>query len=162
MTPPRLVLRTARHNDSRRIWEWRNEPGMRQACFNTTPVPLDVHNAWFERAMVDPERRLFVAELPDGTPVGYVRFDEVGATAEISVCVDPSVRGGGYGSALIRAGVAALLAERPDLEPVALVKTDNPASARAFASAGFVPLREVEIQGVRATDMRPPRREGGS
>lgn len=158
MAFPFVILRRARLTDSHRLWEWRNEPGMRRACFNPDPIPLDIHEAWLARTLGDPARWLFVAELADGTPLGYVRFDEVGPTAEISVCVDPTLRGGGYGPSLIRAGVEALLMERPDLQPVAFVKVDNPASARAFASAGFVPAREVEIQGHKATDMRPLRR----
>jgi len=86
--------------------------------------------------------------------VGYLRFDETASTAEISVCVDPRFRGRGCGPAVIRAGVQALLSERPDLVPVALVRTDNVASARAFASAGFVPVRELSIRGVSAVEMR--------
>ncbi len=134
---------------------------MRAACFNTDPIPLAVHEAWLGPALADPARRLLVGERADGTPVGYLRFDEVGVTAEISVCIDPGCRGLGYGAALIRAGVEDLASRRPHLEPVALVKQDNPASARAFTAAGFVVVREVEIHGVKAVDMRPPGREAG-
>jgi L-amino acid N-acyltransferase YncA len=152
-----VALRPARAADSRRLWEWRNEPGMRRACFNMDLIPFDVHDAWLKRALVDPARRLYVAETEAGVPVGYVRFDEIGSTAEISVCVAAERRGGGYGTALIRAGVAELAKERPDLEPVALVKLDNPMSARAFSAAGFVTVGEVEVKGIRAFDMRPSR-----
>lgn len=152
--PPSVSIRRATADDARRLYDWRNEDGMRRASFHGERIDFESHYAWLLRTLVNPERWLFIAELPDHTPVGYIRFDEVGTTAEISVTVDVAHRGRGLGPVVTRSAVSALHLVRPDLVPVALVKAENTASLKSFQDAGFSVVGDRPIDGARAVELR--------
>jgi RimJ/RimL family protein N-acetyltransferase len=83
-----------------------------------------------------------------GEPVGTVRFDREGASAEISVTVAPGHRGGGVGSKVIREVAELELAARPGLtDVVAEVQDGNERSLRAFERAGYVPAADGRREG---------------
>lgn len=131
---PSVQLRPATSEDAHLLWEWRNDPEVRAASFSTYPVEWEEHQAWLVQKIEDPSCAIFIGEV-DGEPVGVIRFDIVGAEAEVSVSV--SQRGRGYGSQIIEAGAN----EMKGLTLVANVRPTNVASQRAFVKAGFVPVR---------------------
>lgn len=142
MLHSRVRLRQAELGDALPLWEWRNEEGMRQASFQSAPVPLADHEAWLARVVTDPSIRLLVASDESGHDIGYIRFNilDQARQAEVSVCLDRRQRRRGLGAALIAAGCESLWAERPELEVVALVKEQNAASRAAFEAAGFLAI----------------------
>lgn len=119
------------------------------ASLDTSPIPLEDHERWWQRKLVDPSAVVYIASLPDGSPAGYVRFALAGDEAEISVALAAPARGRGYGKAAIRLGCDALLGAGLARRVVALVKPGNEASLRAFRSAGF---REQGRAAVADTD----------
>jgi len=151
-----VILRRATVTDARLLHDWRNEDGMRRASFSSNPISFDSHYAWLTQTLAHEGRWLFIAELSDQTPIGYVRFDEVDGTAEISVTVDVNHRGRGLGPALIRAAVHSLAATRADLTPVAIVKSGNVASLKTFQHSGFVEVATRSIDGINAVELRHP------
>jgi len=146
---PDIALRPAGEDDVRAFWEWRNDPSARAASFSPEPVPFDRHTHWYAERLADPHTLLYVVLSPEAHPVGYVRFALAGAEAEISVALDASTRGRGYGAAAIERSCAAVLGARLADRIVARVKSGNEASRRAFARAGFVErarsLEELEL-----------------
>lgn len=134
-----IALRLATQDDCRRLWEWRNERETREASSNTQLIPFEDHLRWFSRKIQAEDTRMLIIVDPDGRDVGYVRFDTYGNEAEISVSVDQSQRGKGYGVAAIRLASDRLLSEGRAGRIVARVKTDNPASIAAFGRAGYRP-----------------------
>lgn len=124
-------MRPARLEDARQLFEWRSDPATRAASRSGAEVTWDAHLAWLESTLLDPCRRLFVAEDARG-PVGTVRADFVDGVWELSWTVSPAHRGRGAGAAIV-AKVAAEIAE-----PIcADVKAENKASKRIAESAGM-------------------------
>jgi RimJ/RimL family protein N-acetyltransferase len=133
-----IALRAADEDDVRAFWAWRNDESARAASFSPEPVPFDQHERWYRERLADPHTLLYVVVGPDAQPVGYVRFALAGGEAEISIALDASTRGRGYGTAAIDRGCEALLRGGLADRIVARVKLGNEISRRAFLRAGFV------------------------
>jgi methionyl-tRNA formyltransferase len=130
-------LRAAEPSDERLLWEWANDPAVRDAAFSGADIPYEDHARWFSAKLADPRSRIYIAIDPDDAPIGQVRVDtRDDRTAEIDFSVASPARGRGVGAALLRALPSMVEgAERVTL--VGRVKRGNQASAAAFASAGF-------------------------
>jgi UDP-2,4-diacetamido-2,4,6-trideoxy-beta-L-altropyranose hydrolase len=133
---PPLRLRRVEEDDCRLIWEWANDPVTRAVSFSSAPIPWEAHVDWFYRKLEDRSCVFLVVELPDGTPVGQVRYDREEHEWIISVSVAPEFRGRGYGTAIIALSLDAFWRQYRALH--AYIKPDNLASIRAFEKAGFV------------------------
>jgi spore coat polysaccharide biosynthesis predicted glycosyltransferase SpsG/GNAT superfamily N-acetyltransferase len=130
-----LTARPATLEDSRQLWEWRNDPATRAGSRSSAEVPWDDHLRWLTASLTRADRMLLVVEEPAGTPgaagvvdpagtpgaaglvdpagsvhpVGTVRWDLTGEREwEVSVTVAPDRRGRSLARALLRAGEAAL------------------------------------------------------
>ncbi len=156
MEPHHIRLRPAVWSDARTTWEWSNSPTVRAASFHTEPILLEQHLDWFEERLADPACCLFVAELGEGVPCGQARIEIKGREAVISVSVDRTVQGRGYGRVLIRKacrnasrllGVGAVHA---------YVREDNASSLSAFSAAGFEVRGLTQINGHAATRLVLP------
>ena len=139
-----LSLRDAAPSDEAILLEWANDPAVRQASFDSSPIAAETHARWYGAKLQSPDTAFFIAEQ-DGRPVGYARVDRWGPdTGEIAVSVEAAARGQGLGTRLIalaaRRGAEYLGASRV----VARVRSENEASVRAFVSAGFVRLQGGE------------------
>jgi UDP-2,4-diacetamido-2,4,6-trideoxy-beta-L-altropyranose hydrolase len=134
---PVIQLRRAEAADSRRVWEWRNEPHVREVSHNPAPIPWEGHCRWFESVLVDTGRDLLICEA-GGEAVGVLRFDVTGQEAAISVYLNREGRGKGIGPDLLRAGERWLRAKRPSIRTIAAEILDgNVASQAAFAAARY-------------------------
>lgn len=150
-----LTYRTAQPADARLYFDWANDPDTRQQSFNSTPISLETHTAWFARKRTDPNTLLLIFQDETGQPVGQVRFErtpvaDMPAEIIIGISVDAAERGKGLAGQLIRQGCAVC---RDRWEAVAIhayIKPENTASARAFARAGFVLSGESGKFGARA------------
>lgn len=132
-----LELRPATLEDAGLLLDWHNDPATRAASFRQERASQEGHLEWLRRALDDEDRVVAMGEM-QGKPVGVVRLDRVGDRAVISVTVSPDMRSAGLAAPLIRRGTAharALGIVRID----ALIRPENVASRRAFASAGYVP-----------------------
>jgi RimJ/RimL family protein N-acetyltransferase len=126
-----------------------NEPAVREASFNSSPIELDDHRAWFAARLASPDCAIFIAEDEAAEPVGVIRFDCDGGEAVVSITVAQARRGRGYAHAIISAGCRALADERDVERFVAETRPEHHASQRAFTKAGF------ELVGSFSKDGRP-------
>lgn len=126
-------VRPATEADSALLLAWRNDPETRARSRTTDPVAPGDHQAWLDRSLHNPDRRLLIAEQQH-EPVGTVRFDRDGRHWEVSITVAPEARGR-------RLAVPILLAAERVLEPHATVRAcvhrDNAASLSLFRRAGY-------------------------
>ena len=154
-----LTVRAVREDDARLLWEWANDPGVRQAAFSPAPIPWEDHLRWFAAKRADPNTRMFVVEDEAG-PAAQVRFDADGAEAEIHVSVAADRRGRGLGPAVIDAAARAFLADVRVDRIVARIRPENRPSTVAFGDARFVAEGErtdgdtVWLQYARTRDDR--------
>lgn len=141
--PPPILLRPADRFDSADLLAWRNDPVTRANSRNTAAVEPAGHQAWLERSLADPNRRLWIAERGDeklGTVSAAYGKD---GGVELSVTVAPAMRGRGAGTAMIRAALDEVAAAWPKLEVRAAVRVENAASRRLFERCGFVAVGEA-------------------
>lgn len=142
----RLKLRPALATDARRLWEWRNHPAVRASSFKQEEIPWPSHVRWFEQTLASPDAALWILETTNG-PVGQIRFERAGDSAEISLSVDPAHQGQGYGSALLSLSLTAACERLAVSTLFGIVKKDNVASRRAFERSGFEAADTLDREG---------------
>jgi len=139
-----LVARPATLQDSRQLWQWRNDPATRDGSRSSAEVPWDDHLRWFKASLTRTDRILLVVQDPVG-PVGTVRWDlKREHEWEVSITVAPDRRGQNLGRPLLRAAEVALAeATRSSGTDVraylAVVHTDNRSSMRLFETSAYLP-----------------------
>ncbi len=139
-----VTLRLAARGDSDDLLAWRNDPATRANSRNTAEIAQDAHALWFERALGDPNRRIWIAES-DGRKLGTVsavRVREAGV--EVSITVAPAMRGRGTGSTMLRAAVAEAARLWPAAAILAVIRPGNTASRRLFERCGFAMTGEQD------------------
>lgn len=136
--PGAVHLRPAGPADRDRLLAWRNDPTTVRHSRTAAAVTDDDHDRWFAARLEDPATRLCIGEV-DGEPVGMVRVDIARAVGTISIAIDPTRRGEGLGTAVLRALLETWRSDFQAVRLVADVSIDNPASRRAFLAAGFTP-----------------------
>jgi RimJ/RimL family protein N-acetyltransferase len=140
-----VQLRPATEADSLRLFEWVNEPTVRQASFHSAPIPWTQHLTWLQRKLDDTNCQIYIGENIQGQAVGQVRFEAEGAEAVISVSLAPVYRGKGYGVEFIAAATLTYTRQTTVTTIHAYIKQDNNASRRAFLMAGYVEMAPTDI-----------------
>jgi UDP-2,4-diacetamido-2,4,6-trideoxy-beta-L-altropyranose hydrolase len=144
-----IILRQADVGDRANLLAWRNHETSRRYSGDGALIDAANHDAWFERVLADPDRLLLIGADAAG-PVGVLRYDLAGPRAHISVYLVPGRQGRGLGTCLIEAGSAWLGACRPEVAEIhAEIHADNAASQRAFAKAGFDPVKCYYVKRLR-------------
>ena len=133
LSPGDVSLRPATLADAELLRAWRNDEGTRAGSHQSGTVAAEEHRAWLERALADPQRRLWIA-CRGAQPIGTVRADRDRAADEttLSWTVAPGQRGRGLGRLMVQE------AARVTSGPLhAEVKLGNDASACIARSVGL-------------------------
>lgn len=144
----KIRLRQAREGDCRLLWEWANDPEVRESAFSRNPISWETHVQWFMRKLHEPTCFLFIGVDDRDTPIGQVRFEvHKEGEAEIDVSIERGKRGLGYGSLLISEAVEEVFHTIPIQIIHAFVKPHNEASMRAFEKANFKRQATKTVRG---------------
>ena len=138
-TPHPIRLRCAGHEDSRLVFDWRNDAVTRAASHEVLPIPWPVHELWWKASLGRADRFLIIGEDAWGRPVGLVRFDARDGRWLVGVQVAPERRGQGWGRVLLAGGLERMAVKRDAHRFIAEIKDNNEASKRLFAGCGFKP-----------------------
>jgi UDP-2,4-diacetamido-2,4,6-trideoxy-beta-L-altropyranose hydrolase len=147
-----LEVREVTERDSAMLFEWANDSQTRSNSFTREMIAWSDHQIWLASKLGSPTDFLFL--VTDGeTPLGHVRFSIQSETAEISVNLNPAIRGRRFGARVIRAGVTKFrfVGPRGVTEIHARIRRENTASRKAFDTAGFV-FRENDDDRVLFVD----------
>jgi RimJ/RimL family protein N-acetyltransferase len=140
------------------LLDWANDPETRAASIQREPIDRFTHLAWLTPRLASPDCRIWIGLTPDGAPVGVVRFErDAAGVATASISVDAGQRGGGYGHALLEAGLAAARRELRPSGVRAWIRAENAASIRLFEGLGFRRVEAARGEG----DVLEYRLEGG-
>jgi len=140
--------------DASLLYVWRNHPTTRAMMFDSKPVSWKEHLQWLRNVMEDSSRRLFIARRA-GLSLGTVRYDVEGGEAFVSVTVAPGHRGCGVGAEILRLGNAEM--QKVGVKTIkAVIKTENTASQKAFAQAGYAETRRTETEVTMTCQMISP------
>ena len=132
-----LRLRAIHLDDCRVLWDWANDPSVREVSFTSDCIPWETHQKWFHAKLHDPHCVFYIATDSDDAPIGQARYDLEDDQGVVSISLDRRVRGKGYGSALLRLSAQKLFATIGLTTIHAYIKSDNLASVRAFEKAGY-------------------------
>jgi LmbE family N-acetylglucosaminyl deacetylase/RimJ/RimL family protein N-acetyltransferase len=136
-----ISIRPARPDDVERIFQWRNNRFLLMRSTTQTTVTWEEHQAWFTRALNNPDQLIFIVVQGD-EPIGQVRFDRNQDQAVISVYLVEERTGKGLGIEAIRLGTQAAFKEWTLAKVIACIRQDNLHATRAFAKAGYAKSKE--------------------
>ena len=147
-------LRKATKGDLVFLFNLRNEESVRKASFNIEAISLETHSKWLQNKLLDKISQIFIAEV-NSQPIGMARFDLINEKeAEVNVAVTEKFQGKGYGSEILHQSSVKFLEIFPKVNLIyAFIKSDNQASLRSFAKAGYQLLGEAKHNGQICMEM---------
>ena len=133
----KISLRAAKLKDSREIWEWRNDPLTRAMSGNKSSIKYENHLEWFRSKLKNRNCSFYMGEAL-GINAGIVRIDIVKNIGEVSINMNPSVRGMSLATTLLKDAVHSFFKKNSSVELVATIDKKNKASMKIFKNTGFI------------------------
>jgi spore coat polysaccharide biosynthesis predicted glycosyltransferase SpsG/RimJ/RimL family protein N-acetyltransferase len=143
----RLRLRKMRADDCGLLWQWTHEPGVRESFVTHQPASWNAFVPWFAKKLADPHSRLFIAVDRSDLPVGSIRFEISGRTAQVSLLTDESHRAEGPGRSMVEMGVAHMFQHTWVEEIHALLMPRDEPSLKMFDSLGYQRFGMQQLRG---------------
>jgi UDP-2,4-diacetamido-2,4,6-trideoxy-beta-L-altropyranose hydrolase len=151
MVADSLLLKRVEPGDFKILWEWANDPLVRQASFEAAPISWEEHLKWCNRKITDASCCFYLASFQSGEPVAQVRFDIENQEAIVSIGLASSLRGRGLGLAVLLKATALFFENSNSKKKIhAFIKPTNHASMRVFEVAGFRWLEETQCKSQTA------------
>ena len=148
-----FAFREAGPDDCLQVFEWANDPVIRNASFHRGAIDRQEHEAWFARTLADPATLFWVIMLHGDRQAGQVRFAISNGEAVISISLAAAYRNAGLGSRAISTACCRLFARGGISVVHARIRKDNAQSIKSFTRAGFVLHSEETVQGFPALHM---------
>jgi UDP-2,4-diacetamido-2,4,6-trideoxy-beta-L-altropyranose hydrolase len=145
-----LHVRRVQKSDCLQVFEWINDPLVRQQSFRQASISLEEHKKWFSAVFSNPDLVYYIAYDNHGNPAGQARFSIEGENAVISVLLDKGFRGRDLGAEMIRLSTKTFFSETPVTTVNAYVKCENMVSCLAFIRAGYRDCGIVLVEGQRS------------
>jgi len=140
-----MKIRPADLSDLQNIFEWRNDETSRSLFHSSGTVTFNEHTDWYQRSLKNPHRKIYIG-LISSLKVGVVRFDfdvDLGQT-EVSINLNPQLRGNGYGFTLLSKSIS-LYELNNGTTLKATIKKGNSASLKIFNKCNFYKKSENEF-----------------
>ena len=135
-----VYLRKAKQSDIDLLYQWANDPVVRENSFNSMLIPYDVHKRWFEHMMSDENTLQFIL-MNDDIPIGQIRLniaENNREEAEIGYSIASDYRGQGFGHQILQLIMDEIYTNYPQIIfLIAKVKPENIASKKLFESEGY-------------------------
>lgn len=133
-------LRRLKLEDSRLIFEWRNNETIIRLSSSQKKVSWQEHQEWIKNSIQNSTRTVFIIEN-NGEPVGQVRFDKENKDdnfASISIYLLPENTGKGIGTKALELACQRYFQEEATVKEVfAFVRDENTISQEFFLKCGF-------------------------
>lgn len=130
-----VSLRSVSKEDIKKIYEWRNNPRIRQKMFDTSKLNFDNHILYWNKRLAD--KNVFSYIIVSGShDVGLAKLDFFDGYYEVDIFISPDSQGMGIGTKAIKLLIK--LAKKKMIKKlVARVKPSNEASKKIFEKCGF-------------------------
>lgn len=140
-----MLIRNADLSDLQDIFEWRNDSFSRSMCLSSEVFSLNEHIDWYQRSLKNPNRSIYIGSIKE-LKVGLVRFDfdENNKKSEVSINLNPILRGKGFGFTLLSQSIS-VYKQSKDTPLIATVKKENDSSLRIFTKCGFRKKSEDDL-----------------
>jgi RimJ/RimL family protein N-acetyltransferase len=140
-----LSVRRANEEDSKVIFDWRNDDWTRKMFRTSELVEWEAHCKWFAATLINADRCLLMCETEEGKAIAVVRFDVEQESAELSINLSPLGRGKGLAPKCLTLAIDYFEKQYPSVSTfIAEIKTLNMASKKSFEKVGFTLDREEE------------------
>ena len=137
----KIKIRAINQDDTRRIWEIRNYPAVRDNSSQSDEIPLDKHISWFNKKYFSGQTNAcFVLEY-DQEVAGYCRFDSEDKGFRVSIALDPAYHGKGFGTFFLAEASSKF---GQDKTLLAEIKKNNQPSVQIFKKVGFHVINESD------------------
>lgn len=140
----KLSLRPASYDDKERIFEWTQMPFLIKFSTTGRKVTWEEHCRWFDKVYGQESVKIFIVKYGKHS-IGQVRFEQFkGNQYKTTIYLIEEYTGRGLGLASLKNGMDIMLKDVVDIEFIAFVQNDNPASRSLFVKAGFIEIRDFE------------------
>lgn len=138
----KITHRKVNYNDSKDILAWRNNINTRKMYLNSNYISKNTHESWFEKTFNDKNKIMWIfeKEIEQKSKIGVIRYDlnSIKSEANISININPKLRGNGYGYKCLKISLDLIKKNVPFCEKVlAKVKIKNKASISIFVKNSF-------------------------
>ena len=137
-------MRPAEAGDVDLLYTWSNDPEVRAQSFSGKTIEYEEHTRWFARKLASNDARIMIA-LDEEAPAAVVRFERSAGECTVSITVAKEYRGKGWATEILRKALKRMRAEQFCGVATAYIKHRNPASLKAFHSAGFKQIENTEL-----------------
>jgi RimJ/RimL family protein N-acetyltransferase len=119
------------------IFEWRNDKISRAMSSSSEKIKFESHLYWFKNIMNDKNQFVYIG-IEEEKRIGICRFnlDQKNKIAEVSINLNPKMRGKNYGFQLLRLSREKFF-EKQKIDLIAKIKETNEPSKKLFSKAGF-------------------------
>jgi RimJ/RimL family protein N-acetyltransferase len=139
------ALRKVITSDIDLIFEWANNPDVRQNSFQNEEILYEDHVRWFNNKIKSPSTVMYIY-LYNNLPVGQIRFELELDKAELNYSISKDYRGQGHGKHMLALAELQLKQDHPHIKTiVAKVLPHNLASKSVFESAGYTHSYEKQL-----------------
>ena len=140
----KIKIRAATFEDGKSIFDWRKDVLSTAMSFSNKDLTFKEHINWFNQSLLNSYKKFYIGEVND-TNVGVCRFDfnKIENYSEVSININPEVRGRGLGKIFLCQCVDDYL-EYNERNLIAKIIPQNQASINIFRFAGFEKFNENE------------------
>lgn len=132
-----LYIRYANKEDLELLFNWANDPIVRQNSFSTDVISIEEHKLWFDNMLNRSDAKQYIY-MNEDIPIGQAKVRVEGNIAEIGYSIAQEYRGNGYGSKLLIDLKKQVIIDFPNImKIIGRVKDNNIGSKKAFISAGY-------------------------
>lgn len=133
-----IKIRSAKENDSKDIFEWRNDKITRQMSHSSEIIDYENHSRWYSSSLDSESRILLICEDDSNEKIAIIRFDISESSAVISINLNPTQRGKGLARSCLIGSIEFFSREYIGINNlIAEIKEDNIASQKTFLGIGF-------------------------
>tara|TARA_B100002003_G_scaffold248455_1_gene282318 strand:- start:642 stop:1118 length:477 start_codon:yes stop_codon:yes gene_type:complete len=131
-----LTLRKVSNNDKDILFNWINDPDVRNWSFNKDPITIDEHKIWFNKKYKDSNVIMWIFEK-DHLPAGLVRLEKDSNEVVLNYLIAPHSRGKGLASKMLRMAMKEINNYWQNSKVIAYTLPENVASIKSLEKAGF-------------------------
>ena len=143
-----IKIRNAKENDSKDIFEWRNDELTRQMSHTSEIIEWENHRRWYSNALNSESRILLICEDNRNEKIAIIYFDISESNAIISINLNPNQRGKGLAKFCLIKSIEFFSKEYIRIKNlIAEIKEDNVASQKTFLGIGFTKYNLKENVG---------------
>jgi UDP-2,4-diacetamido-2,4,6-trideoxy-beta-L-altropyranose hydrolase len=127
-------------NDSKDIFQWRNDSVTRAMSHSKEAVDWNGHSKWYEASLINENRLLVLCSLRENNEkIAFVRFDIENNSAIVSINLAPQSRGKSLAKACLINSIDYMYSKNASIVIIkAEIKVINIASQKTFEGIGFM------------------------